>query len=178
MPLYKVMNANGAYIDDIYYAEGEIVELPKGVNPKWGCLCDDEGVELEDFTDKLASQDAILDQLAQAVEKNPADAEVARENAELKKQLADMQAKIDGMTTADTTETEEKTEDEDTAPSPELTEQQVATVNEAVLLLEDGNNDHWTARAEPRLDKIAEITGITVSRAQLDKINNRRRKST
>ena len=50
------------------------------------------------------------------------------------------------------------------------TEQRKATILAALELLEHDNKDHWTARNDPSTDAVKAITGLEVTRAELDAI--------
>lgn len=190
MPLYKVKTDKGAFIDNTLYEFDEIVELPEGVNPNWGVKCKADGTELESMSDKILNQTKMQEQLAKTIEgsESKQTQALAKENASLKgdvevlkKQIADLQAAQAESAKPDPNGGHKVEDDapepstEDTPPLETISEDQAQQLKEAVDMLEDANDEQWTARNEPKLDVIKDLTGIEISRAELDNINDRRR---
>lgn len=174
MGLFKVKIEQGAFIDDVLYRMDEIVELKEGLDPLWGVKCDINGNELEDHSAKIRKSMRIGEHLAKSIESdNKAMASLARENAELTIAMANMQEQIAKLTESmGTHQTGTMTVEPVLPPMDKQIKEQVA---EAVNLLEDSNDAHWTTKGEPKLDELKSITGLELSRADVDSANDRRR---
>ena len=194
MALYKVKIEQGAFINDTLFREGEIVELAEGLDPMWGVKCKEDGTELEDMSAKIRARSKLNEHLAKSIEGDAGKATraLAKENAELKLSLESLQDQVSKLTEVITAqqagqpggpdpvkedggEGDAKGKGKDTPPAPELTEEVKAQVDEAVQLLEDANDDQWTSRGEPKLDVLKDLTGLDLSRADVDAANPRRR---
>ena len=165
----------------------EVVDLPDGIDPNWGVKCDKDGNELENMSEKMLNRAKMNEQLAKAIEgkdSTKATQALARENAELKVAMQSMQEQISNLTNLVTQGAISPGENPDTPPAadegegagkPELDDSVKSQIDETVKMLEDDNNDHWTARGEPKLDVIKDLTGLDLSRADVDSVNPRRR---
>ena len=167
MPYFKVKIAAGAFINNVFYRQDEIVELPKGSNPNWGALCTADGVELENYNKKRVLNDNLSEHLAKTIEgdSNKEVKNLAKENAELKNTITLIQEQLADMKGSSPV-TEEAI----------ITEDVVQQVKESVDLLEDDNDDQWTGAGLPKVDVIREITGLEVNRKDIEKANPRVRK--
>lgn len=181
---YKVKIESGAFINDCLYRKDEVVSLPEGTEPNWGVKCTPEGVELESMSEKILNKAKMQEQLAKSVEGKDSTAAtkaLAKENAELKMSLNSLQdqvAKLTELMSAQlsTATTAPATPVEPTDPVIEVPSDIKHSIDEAVKLLEDGEDDQWTNRGEPRLDLLKEMTGLDVlTRADVDAVNARRR---
>lgn len=168
MPYFLVKHRAGAYINDVYYHEDEIVELPAGEDPMWGQKCDKDGNPIENYNEKLARANGLNEHLAKSIEAGADTKKLEDENAKLR-------AELEAMKAAQTSEGASGSSETDSDPLEGVSEETVKAVDEAVKLLEDGQADQWTTRGEPKLEIIRDITGIEVTRAQLDAINPRRK---
>lgn len=179
MAFFKVKIQQGAFINDTLYREDEVVELPEGQDPNWGVRCTADGQELESMSEKVLNRSKMNEHLAKAIEGKDTSKitqELAKENAELKVTVANMSEQLAKLTELITAQQGAAAPDGgENPPKPGLDEASAKQVDETVKMLEDSNNDHWTARGEPRLDLIKEMTGLDVSRADVDAVNDRRR---
>lgn len=200
MPYFKVKIEQGAFIGGSLFRPDEVVELPEGENPNWGVRCERDGTELESMSDKVLNRNKMNEQLAKSIGGDNAKAmkQLALENAELKQRLANIESMLSTQLAnkvaepeVDTTPDPEPEDDGDENDNEEtdgqgtpdgdgvaVEEVLYKQIAEAVEMLEDGNDEHWTSRGEPQMKVLEDILGTKdFTRADVEKANPRKRKT-
>lgn len=147
MPFFKVIYAAGAYLDDFFYQEGEIVEYhptddeiekaKKGEALLWGVEVDAAGNELDESERTIKTGENLPGQrLAQTTGK-----ETRKVTPPAKKDAGN----------GEPSKAEKK-----------------AQIKEALTLL-DGNDDAvWTAGGEPKVDAVSNFLGYPVTSDEIE----------
>lgn len=142
---FKVTHRAGAFQNDIYYPpaqdSGDISQSIVPLELPKGSKMPMWGVECDKNGNELGTPSAI-----ESVED--------KLSAQLANQIASKAGELPAAPPAIDKETE----------------QRKATILAALELLEHDNKDHWTARNDPSTDAVKTITGLEVTRAELDAI--------
>lgn len=184
MPYFKVKIEQGAFIDGSLYRMDEVVQLPEGHNPNWGVRCEPDGTELESMSEKMLNVHKIQNQLASAIsgDSDKTVKNIVKENAELKQRLANIEAMLQTQPENKPVDPEAQDDTDGDAGDGATGDQVVidevlkSQIKEAVDLLEDDNNEHWTSRGEPAMAKVQELVGNEeITRADVTEANPRQR---
>lgn len=147
---FLVTHKAGAYQNDTYYPPAEEggdltqsivpLEIDKDAKaPNWGIECDRFGRTAEQI--EAEQRESIEDKMAtEFANRIAANAGQGTINPPAKTETADDKA----------------------------AEQRKSTIVAALGLLEHDNDDHWTARGEPAVSVVEQVSGLTLTRAEIE----------
>lgn len=137
---FQVRNTSGAFIDNLFYQEGEVVtlDLKKGEKgPLWGIEVDADGNPIGGDNTGVV-QDKLSDALAN---------------------------KIAGGSSG-----KKDDDDGKGSKDVGLTDTQKEQVKSALELLDHDNKEHWTARGLPNTETVSGLVGFAVERKDINEI--------